>query len=71
LKRRAEVVLFLRFLEAGFLRTKSVSFPDLVVFSEMLLKKEAEDPFETKSSKFLEGRKTRDSTRTGRCRKNP
>lgn len=50
--------MFLRFLEAGLLRTKSVSFPDLVVFSEMLLKKEAEDPFETKSSKFLEGRKT-------------
>lgn len=47
--------MFLRFLEAGLLRTKSVSFPDLVVFSEMLLKEEAEDPFETKSSKFLEG----------------
>lgn len=49
--------MFLRFLEAGFLRTKSVSFPDLVVFSEMLLKKETEDPFETKSSKFLEEEK--------------
>lgn len=36
--------MFLRFLAAGLLRTKSVSFPDLVVFSEMLLKEEAEDP---------------------------
>lgn len=59
--------MFMRFLEAGLLRTKSVSFPDLVVFSEMLLKEEAEDPFETKSSKFLEGRKTQGSKRLGQA----